>query len=192
MGSTTWVLVDPTGEPRRAAGIDGADGEGPGHGATARRVRRVGLFSNNKQNATEIEEAVGAWARQEHGVELRTYLKLNASAPAEPALIDEMAAECDVVVTGSGDCGSCTSATVHDSVALRRRGVAVAMLTSDAFVELARMQGEALGDEELDLLVVRHPIGGITPDELRERQAEAVRGIAPWWERVAGDLVAAP
>lgn len=183
MGST-WVLVDPTGEPRR-------DGRTDARGELARAVRRIGLFSNNKQNAAEIEDAVGTWAREEHGVEVRSYLKLNASVPAEPELVDQMVAECEVVVTGSGDCGSCTSATVHDTVALRRRGLAVAMLTSDAFVELARMQGEALGDEDLDLLVVRHPIGGITPDELCERQAEAVQGIAPWWDHVTRDVVAA-
>lgn len=184
MGST-WILVDPTGEPRRE------ERPADAHREAGRALTRIGLFSNNKQNATEIEESIGAWAWREHGVEVRSYLKLNASVPATPELVDQIVAECDVVVTGSGDCGSCTSASVHDTVTLRRRGLAVAMLTSDAFVELARMQGEALGDEDLDLLVVRHPIGGITADELLERQAEAVQGIAPWWDQVTRDVVAA-
>jgi len=145
----------------------------------------VGFFSNNKQNAAEIQASVAEWLHRSYGVATRTYRKLNASVPADPALIDQIVAECDAVVTGSGDCGSCTSSAVHDSHRLRQRGLSVAMLASTSFVGLAKMQARALGADMLDLIVVTHPIGGITPAELDDRCQEAIRGMTLWWQTVS-------
>ena len=45
--ATQWVLVDPTGEHRRTGGIEAV--RAPGRSGPV----RLGLFSNNKQNAAE-------------------------------------------------------------------------------------------------------------------------------------------
>src|SRR6185369_1460847 len=129
-----------------------------------------------------IQAGLAAWLRQSYRVTTHTYRKLNASVPAEPALIDQIVAKYDAVVTGSGDCGSCTSSAVHDSHTLRQRGLPVAMLATTSFVGLANMQAHALGVDTLDLIVVAHPIGGITPAELDDRCQEAIREMASWWQ----------
>jgi hypothetical protein len=59
------------------------------------------------------------------------------------------------------------------------------MLTTTSFEPLARMQMRALGDESLDLVIVRHPIGGVAPKELEERCAEAVEQGLGWFGRLA-------
>jgi hypothetical protein len=151
----------------------------------APRVKTVGFFSNNKQNAAEIQASLAGWLGRSYGVATRTYRKLNASVPADPRLIDQIVAECDAVVTGSGDCGSCTSSAVHDSHTLRRRGLPVAMLATTSFVGLAEMQAHALGADDIDLIVVTHPIGGITPAELSDRCQEAIREMTSWWQTTA-------
>jgi hypothetical protein len=58
----------------------------------------------------------------------------------------------------------------------------VAMLTTTAFEPLARMQMHALGDESLDLIVIAHPLGGITQAMLEQRCGEAVPQGLAWFE----------
>lgn len=179
-----WVLVSPTAE-RTETAFELVD-RSPG---TNRR--RFGFFSNNKQNCSEIQQLLAVSWEVEHGIEPRFYKKLNASAPADTVLIEQIAAECDAVITGSGDCGSCTAGTVHDSIALRRLGLPVAMLVTESFVDLARMQAHALGDDALDLVVMTHPIGGITPDELDDRAAQARTEATGWLRGLVTDPVTA-
>jgi hypothetical protein len=175
-----WILISPLPEKVSADA-----------GVTLRVAgprKRVGFFSNNKQNAAEIQEAIAAAWTAEFGVQARFYKKFNASAPADPALLAQIAAECDAVVTGSGDCGSCTAGTVHDTVALRSEGVPAVMLATESFVGLAQMQARALHDQALDLIVVTHPIGGTTEIELEGRRAEAIVNGRDWAKGLFADI----
>ena len=169
-----WVLVDPVASGRENA----APSPKPRPHNT---IGTVGLFSNNKQNATEIQAVMGKELRYVFGVDIRVYLKLNASVPAEPELVDQMVADCDAVITGSGDCGSCTAASVHDTRHLRARGLPVLMLGSSTFEGLARMQARSLGDPGIELCVVQHPIGGLSPDELEKRCIDAAAQAVDWF-----------
>jgi hypothetical protein len=60
------------------------------------------------------------------------------------------------------------------------------MLTTTSFVPLARMQMRALGDDSLALIVVAHPIGGISASELDARRTEAAAQGVTWLEAEAG------
>jgi hypothetical protein len=178
-----WVLISPVADRTRSW----TDLKAPWRGS---RLRHLGFFSNNKQNCTEIQHALAIAWTAEFGLEPHFYLKTNASAPADPALIEQITGECDAVITGSGDCGSCTAATVHDSIALRQAGLPVAMLTTESFAGLAHMQAHALGDDALDLILVSHPIGGLSQDDLGQRCAEALAMGRAWVQRLTTDLVA--
>lgn len=170
--SKRWVLVNPVAQRNEmGSGVEGA---------ASLSGRRFGFFTNNKQNCREVHQALAESWSAEFGVQPIFYRKLNASAPADPALIDQIVAECDAVITGSGDCGSCTAATAHDSITLRARGLPVAMLATDTFAGLARMQARSLGDEGLDLILVTHPLGGIIAADLGLRCAEAIANARPW------------
>jgi hypothetical protein len=63
----------------------------------------VGFFSNSKQNAAEIEGAMARALTDRFGIAPRFYRKPNASVPATPELLANIATDCDAVVTGSGD-----------------------------------------------------------------------------------------
>jgi hypothetical protein len=93
---TSWVLVDPVAEARRSPAPEAA-------GSRNGPLRTVGFFSNSKQHAAEIEEAMAAAIAERHQVEIRLYRKPNASVSATPELLTNIATECDAVVTGSGD-----------------------------------------------------------------------------------------
>jgi hypothetical protein len=63
----------------------------------------VGFFSNSKQNAAEIQAGMASALAGRFGIAPRFYRKPNASVPAPPELLVNIATECDAVVTGSGD-----------------------------------------------------------------------------------------
>ena len=51
------------------------------------------------------------------------------------------------------------------------------MICSEPFVKLARTEAGVFGVAELPLVVIRHPLGGLSRDEVRERAAQAVPAI---------------
>ena len=68
------------------------------------RGKRVGLLANSKPNSDELLAALGALLRERCGVgELVTARKPNASRVAPAETLDRLAAQCDVVVTATGD-----------------------------------------------------------------------------------------
>ena len=83
---TSWVLVDPVAEARRSPPPEArASRTGP--------LRRVGFFSNSKQHAAEIQEAMAGAIAQSHQIEIRLYRKPNASVSATPELLTNIVAD---------------------------------------------------------------------------------------------------
>jgi hypothetical protein len=91
-------------------------------------------------------------------------------------------ASCDALITGSADCGSCTASAVHDVLNVAGRGIPVALLASEKFVELAHFVASGLQAPDPDLVVVTHPIGGVTDVELQQRCQEAIDQVEVWWK----------
>ena len=66
--------------------------------------RTVGFLDNTKSNFDRLVTEIGALMRDEHGVARVIHKKkANASTPAPPELLAELAKECDVVFAGSAD-----------------------------------------------------------------------------------------
>jgi hypothetical protein len=63
---------------------------------------------------------------------------------------------------------------LHDGIELDRRGVPAAVICTDQFVASAKAQAEICGNPRYPFAVVAHPIGSLTPGELRARAAAAV------------------
>jgi len=60
---------------------------------------------------------------------------------------------------------------------LQRRGVRAALICSDAFLPLARVQRLAANVPDLPLIVIKHPLGGISLDDVGRRAAQALPQI---------------
>src|SRR5690348_14980854 len=97
-GATTTAVKPPPPRARRRKDL---------HGVT------VGLLVNTKQNAAPFLDEVGRLLMEQHGAKTAmARTKVNFAAPAPEDLIKDMAASCDVIVTGIGDCGSCSASAV--------------------------------------------------------------------------------
>ncbi len=57
---------------------------------------------------------------------------------------------------------------------LASRGIATALICSEPFITLAQTQARVLGIPDLRLVMIPHPLGGLTLDKVRERANIAV------------------
>lgn len=93
---TLYDLVNPALElpatgKRRAPRLDRLAG------------KRAGFLDNRKDNADTILRRVAERLERDHGTTTALYrTKIVYSRRAEPALLDELAADCDFVVTSVG------------------------------------------------------------------------------------------
>ena len=66
--------------------------------------RTVGFLDNTKSNFDRLTTGLGELLRERYGVAAVVHRrKANASTPASPELIAELAKSCDVVFAGSAD-----------------------------------------------------------------------------------------
>lgn len=91
------LILDPTTPPAAAAtesalGLDTLKG------------KVVGFIDNAKPNFNRLVDAMAEQLLADHGVaRVVKQRKRSASIPAERQVLDEIANQCDLVITGSGD-----------------------------------------------------------------------------------------
>jgi hypothetical protein len=91
-----FLLMDPTGQPSGTAVALAPRPEDLRH-------KRLGLIDNTKANAAEFLEAVAAILHDVlEPVEI-IRRRVPATLPADDALLDEIARECDLVIEAVGD-----------------------------------------------------------------------------------------
>jgi len=162
------AILDPTGRagaPRaRSAGLTLA----------ARRPdlsgQRVGLMDNTKHNAALLLAEIGGLLAAEHGVTVTLEAtKADFAAPAPADLVVRYREACDVVITGVGDCGSCSASAVADGIGFEQAGVPAAVICSDAFVVTADAMAELRGAPGYHYIRTAHPVAVLTTEQVRQR-----------------------
>ena len=135
------------------------------------RGKTVGLLDNSKQNASVLLDEIGKILVRDYGVaRIVRQAKPTAARPGgDFGVIDPLVEECDAVVNAYGDCGSCTSWCVHDSVTLENRGIPCATVNTREFVKLGQSEAIALGLPGLPIVTVPHPIGDAPEADVREK-----------------------
>jgi hypothetical protein len=143
------------------------------HGAT------IGLLINTKQNAAPMLNELGALLTRHYGVRaVVTRTKVNFAQPEPADTIKEMATTCDAIVTGVGDCGSCSASAVADGIAFEAAGLPAAVICSDAFKVTADAMAELRGAPGYRYATTPHPVAVLTPDQVRERAAQVLDDVA--------------
>lgn len=134
---------------------------------------RLGILDNGKPNSDRFLALLAERLAQVAGVEpAQRHRKPSIGRLAPAETIDELAAACQLVVTGVGDCAGCCSCTVGDAVALERRGIPVAAVCTSEFVTAASLAAAAAGAPGYRLAVIDHPFGSCTGSQLADRAAQ--------------------
>ncbi len=137
---TTMTAAKPAPRARRRASLRGAT---------------VGLLVNTKQNAAPFLDEVGRLLSERYGVtSVVARTKVNFAQPAPDELVKEMTTACDVIITGIGDCGSCSASAVADGIAF-----------------------EAAGAPGYPYATTPHPVAVLTPDQVKERAAQVLADV---------------
>ncbi|MCJ7438471.1 MAG: hypothetical protein MUP97_12015 [Acidimicrobiia bacterium] len=131
---------------------------------------RIGVLDNGKPNAGLLLARVGEQLAARTGATLALVIEkgpgANAATPCTEAVFERLRSECDVVLTGSADCGSCTSWSVHDTIQLERSGTPTVVATTTRFVELTRRVAAGFGVPEARVAVFPHPLGSTDDDTI--------------------------
>jgi hypothetical protein len=167
------TILDPTG------GAAHVGGEAVLATPRARlRGATIGLLENTKQNASLFLAELGRLLIERYGaagVVART--KQAFALPVPDDLLEELAGSCQAVITGVGDCGSCSGSAVADGVAFERRGIPAAVVCSDAFVVTADAMAVVKGAKGYRYATTAHPVAVLTTDEVRARAEQALPAV---------------
>ena len=166
------LVLDPTGETVESTSAT----------LSARRVSlrglTVGLLDNTKPNSTDLLQMIGDELRRTHGAAgTRMYTKDYFGTPATPDLRDRIVAEVDVLITGVGDCGACSAATVADGIQFERAGIPTVAITSDSFYASGRAMAQVQGFPGFEFYAVHHPFASLDADDVRERALTALPDV---------------
>jgi hypothetical protein len=187
------AILDPTGwaassaaHATQVAGLSLAPRPGDLRGAT------VGLLVNTKQNAALFLDEVGKLlVERHHAAGVVAHTKAAFALPAPEDLLKEMTTECDVIVTGIGDCGSCSASAVTDGVAIESRGTPAAVICSDAFRGSADAIADLRGAPGYHYVTTPHPVAVLAPDQVRERALSVLPEVVSLLVNAAADTVSA-
>jgi hypothetical protein len=139
---------------------------------------RLGLLANTKRNAGDFVEEVAELLESQHGVrKVLVRTKPSIVHPAPPEMLEELRAECDVVVVGVGDCGSCSASAVADGLQLEEAGIPAVVIVSDAFRVSADAMAALQGTEGYQYVTTPHPVANLSREGVRARAAAAVPEI---------------
>jgi hypothetical protein len=61
---------------------------------------------------------------------------------------------------------------------LRKRGLSTAVISTESFVKLGKAQARVFGVPELPLVLIPHPLGGISLEQVEGRAHVAIPQIA--------------
>jgi len=167
-----YPILDPTGTTATAARAPRAPRRRNLRGVT------VGLLVNTKQNAAPFLDEVGRLLIAEHGATgTMARTKVNFAAPAPDDLVKEMTTSCDVIITGIGDCGSCSASAVADGIAFEAAGLPAAAICSDAFRVTADAMAELRGAPGYRYATTPHPVAVLNPDQVKQRAAQVLDDV---------------
>ena len=63
-------------------------------------------------------------------------------------------------------------------VEIRKRGVSSAVICSDPFLKLGRAQAKVFGVPDLPLVMIAHPLGGLSLEQVEGRALVAIPQLA--------------
>ena len=138
----------------------------------------IGLLVNTKQNAAPFLDEIGRLLIAQHGAsQVMNRTKVNFAAPAPEDLVKEMTTSCDVIITGIGDCSSCSASAVADGIAFESAGLPAAAICSDAFRVTADAMAELRGAPGYRYATTPHPVAVLTPDQVKQRAAQVLDDV---------------
>jgi hypothetical protein len=113
-------------------------------------------------------------------VEVHRLYKQSSWNPAPPEELEPFLDKVDFVIVGVGGCGSCSTATVRDTVNVIRYGVPSVSIVHEPFAVLARMAVKQVGMPDAPVLIYpRDYVSYESEQDLIEKAHEVIERATP-------------
>jgi hypothetical protein len=123
----------------------------------------LGLIDNGRVRSADMLAAVSE-VLMKRGIVNDSITLLKADAVATEEERAELTKRADLVITGVGSCGSCTTRTVHDAMQCDMEGTPATAIVTEMFLPIARGVMDALGHPDYPIIVVPHPVWTRSPE----------------------------
>jgi hypothetical protein len=152
--------VETTVAADRASRLDGAT---------------IGIMYNCKPNSREMLTAIADLLCEGYAIrEVVGPVQTEGILLASEEQIDDMAAKCDIVLHGLGDCSSCSALSTHNGIAFERRGVPAVVVGTIPFEKSVKAMATRQGYPDFQFVKVTHPLSSLDADAIRQRAREAL------------------
>jgi hypothetical protein len=155
----------------------------------------IGIMNNCKPNSAELLTAIADLLCERYAIrEVVGPVQTEGILLASEEQLDDMAAKCDIVLHGLGDCSSCSALSTHNGIAFERRGVPAVVVGTIPFEKSVKAMATRHGYPDFQFVKVTHPLSSLNADAIRARAREAlpqvlairgVDGAAPGTEELA-------
>jgi len=131
---------------------------------------RVGLRTDRAWRSWQLIASIWSDYLRRDGaetVEVETGAQIGQPGTDDRKHIDELAKAVDCAIVGLGTCGSCTTFTIKDSVAIEEHGKPVVALVCEEFMVHGRNVATHVGHRDLKILELPYPLEARPEAELR-------------------------
>jgi len=133
--------------------------------------------STVSRKIARLEQEVGVLLFERIGRNIRLTQAGRRLVGRAERILDDLRTQCDVVVIGVGDCGSCSASAVADGLLLEQAGIPAAVICSDAFRVSADAMAGLRGAPGYQYVTTPHPVANLSPDGVRDRAAAALPAV---------------
>jgi hypothetical protein len=131
---------------------------------------RVGLRTDRAWRSWQLIASIWSEYLRRDGavtVEVETGAQIGQPGTDDRKHIDELANAVDCAIVGLGTCGSCTTFTIKDSVAIEEHGKPVVAMVCEEFMVHGRNVATHVGHRDLKILELPYPLEARPAAELR-------------------------
>ncbi len=160
------TMLNPV-SPRREGEID------PAPRVKSLEGKLIGLLHNGKMGGDEllygVRDGLAPYAK---GATFEYRRKPHAASAA--SFLHQVYGRWEAAVVALGDCGSCSSWSVYDSIELEKAGIPTVLIVSRPFLQMNKIEAKRLLFPNLPLIVVDHPLAQLPAAELQAKGAAVV------------------
>lgn len=159
---TKGLVLDPAG-----AGVDDITSPGPDAGPLAGKT--IGIRVDEMWRAWDWISEMWAEEFRKAGAKVEFWRSSHRTGePGQRAMqsLDKFYSNAHIAVVGLGNCGSCTSWTIHDALFAAAKGLPTIAIVTDNFKELGRNLAHRGGRSGLRMHVLPYPLNECARDEV--------------------------
>ncbi len=152
---------------------------------------RITLLNNGKPKTVPLLTYVADELASRFPVaSVTVHSKPSAAFTIDPETAERLARSTDLLISGLGDCGSCSACSLQDALQLERLGVPASVVITDAFIDVCGRVAARLGFAGYQPVVVPHPAATRPDAWLKDQARLAAAAMIPLALPAAGAAVA--